>query len=37
MSSAVHSINDRQGHAVNEAVVTCNVSGTTMLKKNGRP
>ena len=36
-SAAVQSINDRQEHAVNEAVVMCNVSGMTMLKKSGRP
>ena len=36
-SAASQSINDRQEHALNEAVVMCNVSGMTMLKKSGRP
>ncbi len=36
-SSAAQSIDDKHGHAVNEALITCNVSGITMLKKSGRP
>ena len=37
MPSAIHCINDKQGHAVNKAVIKCNGSGVSTLKKSGRP